>query len=203
MKGFPEVHQLASIAFHGAPVHVNDFGGADITAALTYNNHSRVIPYTADIIINFHKDVRFGRAFVFPLRLVNHVMGLMLSPLAVVASTSKTRVKHGLAFTSSPSSPAVNADTDGPPRQLGHLLAARGSMKRFIFYTDLRCWCANKFPVKWMSKTHFDKWRWSGSSRRRLDTCLSGAPGTGGSIDDINRCFARYYVDDCPVVELQ
>ena len=47
-KGFLEVDQLASIAVHGAPMHANGFGETDITAALTHNNHSSVVPYTAD-----------------------------------------------------------------------------------------------------------------------------------------------------------
>ena len=52
-------------------------------------------------------------------------MELRLSPLAVVVSTSNTRVIHYLTFASSPSSSGVNADTDfstTPPCQLGHVL---------------------------------------------------------------------------------
>ena len=66
-KGFPKADQLASIAVHGAPVHVDGFGDTDITAALAYNNHSSVIPYTNAIISKVHEDVRFGHAFVSPL----------------------------------------------------------------------------------------------------------------------------------------
>lgn len=84
----------------GVPVHVNGFN-------------------------KVHEDVRLRRALVFPLRLVNGIVGLRLSPLTVVASTSKNRVIHNLTFASSPSNPGANADTDSstaPARQLGHVL---------------------------------------------------------------------------------
>ena len=70
-NGFPIVDQLASIAVHGTPVHVDGFGDTDITAALAYNHHSSVVSHTNAIINKVHEDERFGRAFVSPLRLVN------------------------------------------------------------------------------------------------------------------------------------
>ena len=103
-KGLPNVDNLASIAVHGAPVHAYGFGDIDIPAALAYNNHSSVVPYTNAIINKVHEGAQFGRALVFPLRLVNGIMGLRLSPLTVVAFISKTGVIHYLAFASSPSS---------------------------------------------------------------------------------------------------
>ena len=100
------------LAVNGAPEDVNSFGDTDITAALTYNNHSSVLPHSADIISRVQEDVRFGRAFVFPLRLVNAIMGLRLLPLAVVVFTSKTRVVHDLTLASSSLSPEINAGTE-------------------------------------------------------------------------------------------
>ena len=92
-------------------MHVNGFGDTDITAALAYENHSSVTPYTRDIVNKIHEDVRFGRAFVFPFRLVNEILGLRLSPLAVVESTSETHIIHDLTFATSPACHGVNAET--------------------------------------------------------------------------------------------
>ena len=125
VKGFPKVNQLASIAAHGAPVHVYGLGDTNITAALEYGNHSNVTPYTRDLVNKIHEDVRFGRALVIPLRVANAILGLRLPPLAVVASTSRTRIIHDLTFASSPSCHGVNADTDfatAPPCRRGHVL---------------------------------------------------------------------------------
>ena len=126
-KGFHEVGQLTSFAVNGTPSDVNSFGDTDITAALTYSNHSSVLPYSADIINRVQEDVRFGRAFVFPLRVVNDIMGLRLSPLKVEASSSNPRVMHDLTLASSSSSPDVNAGMNFsavPPCQLGHVMRA-------------------------------------------------------------------------------
>lgn len=52
-------------------------------------------------------------------------MGLRLSPLGIVASTSKTRVIHDITFASAPSMPGVNYDTDfttAPSCQLDHVM---------------------------------------------------------------------------------
>ena len=70
-KGFPKLDQLASIAVHRTPVHVDGFGDTGITAVLAYNHHSSVVSSTNAIINKVREHVRFGRAFVFPLRLVN------------------------------------------------------------------------------------------------------------------------------------
>ena len=47
-KGFPRVEQLAAIAEHGAPVHVE--GSTDIGAALAYSNNRSVAPHS-DIML--------------------------------------------------------------------------------------------------------------------------------------------------------
>ena len=119
---FPNVDQLGSITIHGAPVHANGSAHADITAALKYNNHSSVVPCTDDIITKVYEGVRFGRFFVFPLRLVEGMKGLRLSPLVdVVAPTPKTRVIRDLTFASSLSSAGVHFSI-APACQLGHVL---------------------------------------------------------------------------------
>ena len=146
VKGFPKVDQLASIAAHGAPVHVNGFGATDTAAALAYETHRSVSPYTGDIINKIHEDLRFGRAFVFPFRLVNEILGLRLSPLAVVESTSETHIIHDLTFARSPSHHGVSADTDfatAPPYQLGHVLRDVVRCSLFCFAVEIRCQCAH------------------------------------------------------------
>ena len=123
IKGFPEIDQLVHIAEHGAPVHVDGVG--DIGAALAYSNHSSVGAHVDRIVAKIAEDVKFGHAFVFPIRAAASIPGLRLSPLGVVVSTSKVRVIHDLTFSSFPSGPGVNSDTDfdtAPPCKLGHVL---------------------------------------------------------------------------------
>ena len=62
-KGFPRVAQLADIAEHGAPVHVD--GSTDIGAALAYSNHRSVAPHSDIILAKLFDDVRFGRSIIF------------------------------------------------------------------------------------------------------------------------------------------
>ena len=47
-RGFPRVAQLAAIAEHGAPVHID--GRTDIGAAIAYSNHHSVAPHS-DVIL--------------------------------------------------------------------------------------------------------------------------------------------------------
>ena len=108
-KGFPRVEQLAAIAEHGAPVHVE--GRADIGAALAYSNHRSVAPHS-DILAKIFDDVRFGRSLIFQHSEAHIIPDLRLSPLAVLVSPSKTRVIHDLTFSSSQYARSVNADTD-------------------------------------------------------------------------------------------
>ena len=89
-NGSPNVNELASIAIHVAPVHVNGFSDTDISASLAYNNHSIVVSYTNVIIHKVHENIRFGRAFFSPLRLVNDSMGNM----AVTVGSSGVRVEN-------------------------------------------------------------------------------------------------------------
>ena len=153
-------------------MHVNGFGDTDITAALAYENHSSVTPYTRDIVNKIHEDVRFGRAFVFPLRLAKGNLGLRLSTLAVVASTSKTRIIHDLTLASSASCHGVDADTYfamAPPCQLVHVLR---DVVRLMLYLRRKHGVSarillSKIEVK---EAFLDRWRWSGSSPRRLHT---------------------------------
>ena len=110
MKGFPRVEQLADIAEHGAPVHVD--GSTDIGAALAYSNHRSVAPHSDIILAKLFDDVRFGRSIIFPRSEAHTIPNLRLSPLAVVVSPSKTRIIHDLTFSSSQYARSVNADTD-------------------------------------------------------------------------------------------
>ena len=62
-KGSPRVAQLAAIAEHGAPVHVE--GSTDIGAALEYSNHRSVAPHSDTVLAKIFRDVRFGRSLIF------------------------------------------------------------------------------------------------------------------------------------------
>ena len=108
-KGFHRVEQLAAIAEHGGPVHVE--GSTDIGAALAYSNRS-VAPHSDIILAKIFDDIRFGRSIIFPRTEAHTIPDLRLSPLAVVVSTSKTRIIHDLTFSSSQYARSVNADTD-------------------------------------------------------------------------------------------
>ena len=83
-KGFPRVEQLAAIAEHGSPVHVE--GGTDICAALAYSNHRSVAPHSDIILSKIFDDVRFGRSIIFPRSEAHTIPDLRLSPLAVVVA---------------------------------------------------------------------------------------------------------------------
>ena len=122
-KGFPRVEQLAAIAEHGAPVHVE--GSTDIGAALAYSNHRGVAPHSDIILAKIFDDVRFGRSSFFPRSEAHTIPDLRLSPLAVAVSPSKTRIIHDLTFSSSQYARSVNAETDfaqPPPVELSRVL---------------------------------------------------------------------------------
>ena len=72
--GFPRVAQLAAIAEHGAPVHVD--GSTDIGAALAYSNHRSVAPHSDIILAKLFDDIRFGRSIIFP-RSEAHTLSLI------------------------------------------------------------------------------------------------------------------------------
>ena len=95
-KRYPRVEQLAAIAEHGAPVHVE--GSTDIGAPLAYSNHRSVAPHSDIILAKIFDDVRFGRSTSFPRSKAHTIPDLRLSPLAVVVSPSKTRIIHDLTF---------------------------------------------------------------------------------------------------------
>ena len=124
MKGFPRVEQLADIAEHGAPVHVE--WSTDIVAALAYSNHRSVAPHSDIIFAKIFDDVRLGRSIIFPRSEAHTIPDLRLSQLAVVVSPSKTRIIHDLTFSSSQYARSANADTDfaqRPPRRVGSRVA--------------------------------------------------------------------------------
>lgn len=61
-------------------------------------------------------------------------MGLRLSPLEIMAFTSKTRVIHDISFASAPSTSGFNDDTGfatATPCQLGHVV--RGIILRMLY----------------------------------------------------------------------
>ena len=62
-RRLPRVAQLAAIAEHGTPVHVE--GSTDIGAALAYSNHRSVAPHSDIILAKIFDDVRFGRSIIF------------------------------------------------------------------------------------------------------------------------------------------
>ena len=98
-KGFPRVEQLAAIAEHGAPVHVE--WSTDIGAALAYSNHRSVAPHSDIILAKIFDDVLFGRSIIFPRSEAHIITDLRLSPQAVVVSPSKTRIIQDVTFSSS------------------------------------------------------------------------------------------------------
>ena len=98
-KAFPRVEQLAAIAEHGSPVHVE--GSTDIVAALAYSNHRSVALHSDIILAKIFDDVRFGRPIFFPRSEAHTIPDLRLSPLAVVVSPSKTQIIHDSTFSSS------------------------------------------------------------------------------------------------------
>ena len=118
-KGFPRVEQLAAIAEHGAPVHVE--GSTDIGAALAYSVHRSVAPHSDIILAKIFDDVRFGRSIIFPRIEAHTIPDLRLSPLAVVVSPSKTRIIHDLTFSSSQST--LTRIRAGPPGRVGSRVA--------------------------------------------------------------------------------
>lgn len=122
VKGFPEADQVAQFAVRGVPVQVE--GGAGVTAALRYHNHSSVGPHEDRLLTKIHEDVVYGRAWVFPRASAGQIPGMRLSPLGVVI-TSKLRVIHDLSFLHGISKHSVNAGTDfesAPQCNLGHVL---------------------------------------------------------------------------------
>ena len=78
-----------------------------------------------EITNKIRDDVRFGRAFVFPRESGARIPRLLVSPLAVIKSSTKLCVVHDLTFSSGPSMTGVNEDTDfssAPACELGHVL---------------------------------------------------------------------------------
>ena len=72
-KQFPQAQQVAHIFFHSVPVRVNGVG--DLKAALQYSNHSSIDQYTGHFVTKVVKDVRLGRAFIFPREVASRILG--------------------------------------------------------------------------------------------------------------------------------
>ena len=121
---------LVLIISRGAPVPVS--GQGDLSAALAYGNHSASDSFHPQISDKIVEDVMNGRAFVFPRTGAYHIPGILISPLTVVESTSKTRICHDL--TNARSGSSVNEDTDTgffPDCKIGHVL--RSVVWRILF----------------------------------------------------------------------
>ena len=67
-KHFPEIAQLVRLAERGVPVRIAS--GGDLALALRYSNHS-ADGFVDEITDKIRDDVKFGRAFVFPLSLIH------------------------------------------------------------------------------------------------------------------------------------
>ena len=74
-------------------------------AELTYGNHPSVASHELAIHKNVCSDVVHGRALVFDLLSAVDIVGLRVSPLAVILEP-KLRIVHDLSFAS------VNSDTE-------------------------------------------------------------------------------------------
>ena len=87
-KHFPEIAQLVRFAERGVSVCVAS--GGDLALALRYSNHS-ADGFVDEITDKIRDDVKFGRAFVFPREAAACILGLRVSPLAVIKSSTKLR----------------------------------------------------------------------------------------------------------------
>ena len=87
-KGFPRVEQLAAIAAHGAPVHVE--GSTDIGAALAYSTHRSAAPQSHIIHVKIFDEVRFGRSIIFPRSEAHTIPELQLSPRRLSMNVAST-----------------------------------------------------------------------------------------------------------------
>ena len=88
-KHFPELAQLVRFAEREVPVCAASGGG--LALALRYSNHSSADGFVDEINDKIRDDVKFGRAFVFPREAAACILGLRVSPLAVIKSSTKLR----------------------------------------------------------------------------------------------------------------
>ena len=129
---FPEVVPLLCVVAPDAPVCVAR--GWDLAAELAYGNHPSIVPHVADVHKKICSDVVHGLALVLDLPRVTDVLGLRLSPLAVVLKP-KFRIIHDLAFARAGGRSSVNGDIDlssAPCCELGHVL--RDVLLRVSFF---------------------------------------------------------------------
>ena len=78
-----------------------------------------------EIANKIRDDVKFGRAFVFHREAAACIPRLLVSPLAVIKSSTKLRAVHDLTLSSGPSMTGVNEDSDfssASTCELGHVL---------------------------------------------------------------------------------
>ena len=131
IKKFPAIRQLLHVLSPGAPVGVAR--GGDLHAELAYGNHPSVASHELAIHKKVCSDVVHGRALVFDLLSAVDIVGLRVSPLAVILEP-KLRIVHDLSFASAGGRTSVNSDTDfssAPPCELGHVL--REVLLRVLF----------------------------------------------------------------------
>ena len=144
-NGSPKVDQLASIAVHVAPVHVNGSSDTDITAAPTYNNHSSVVPCTDDPIEKVHEDVRFGRFFVSPLRLAKgncRTEAVAVGCSGVHVENSCRTLSYLCEFAIESGGQCGQGPLNRAPLSIGSC-AGRGSMAHFVFAAETRRRCTH------------------------------------------------------------
>ena len=93
IKKFPAIRQLLHVLSPGAPVGVAR--GGDFHAELAYGNHPSVASHEVAILKKVCSDVVHGRALVFDLLSAVDIVGLRVSPLAVILEP-KLRIVHDL-----------------------------------------------------------------------------------------------------------
>ena len=99
--------------------------GGDLSSELAYGNHPSVAPHDAIVHDKVCTDVIHGRALVFDSRFASEILGLRVSPLAVVLEP-KFRI-HDLTTARDGGRTSDNDDTDfssASPCELGHVLRA-------------------------------------------------------------------------------
>ena len=128
----PPISVLLRVLSPGSPVCVAR--GGDLSSELAYGNHPSVAPHDAIVHDKVCTDVIHGRALVFDSRFASEILGLRVSPLAVVLEP-KTRIIHDLTFVRDGDRTSVNDDTDfssAPPCELRHVL--RDVLLRALYF---------------------------------------------------------------------
>lgn len=180
---FEHIELLLEVVHSGAPVAVS--GEGDITAALTYGNHSSAFRYSSDILAKIVDDVLMGRAFVFPRTAAALIPSLRISPLTVAVSPTKIRICHDLSFDGNGNS--VNADTDTtavPECKIGHVL--RDVIWRILYLYDTAVRDVDDPPRILLAKMDTNK------AFRQVSVDINKAPVFGyvfGDVVVVDRCL--------------